>query len=229
MPRPSIVGTPVGTLATASDSIDVTLTVPVGASALVVSFGGFAGGSAVTVVSVQDVTGTAFDINSASVYNQRGDLDQYSGKYVLYSPTPGSTTVRITISSPNRQLKACAYCLTDVDLAGTPINGSLVSGENAASIPSIILTSSSNALNVAAVASYSANIGTGGADDTLIYEEQGGGSASSLYVWHEDGTSSSDTVEGNASVAWSGVAISFEGTGGGASATITRQIMQYLN
>jgi hypothetical protein len=220
MARPSITGTTAGTAATANATIDVTMTIPAGATALCVGFGGFAGGSAVTVTSVQiDPTGTPLNVNDVTLYNQRGNLEQYAGLYVMYDtnvnwPGTGSVTARVTISSANRQLKACIFCLADVDTAGTPANGTQT-GDNAGSTPSMVLTSSSNALNVAAVASYSADIG--GGDDTLIYEEQNGASSSSLYVWHEDGASSSDTVEGNASVAWAGIAASFEGTGGGGS------------
>lgn len=218
MARPSIVGTTAGTAATSNATIDVTMTIPAGATALCVAFGGFAGGSAVTVTSVQgDPTGTPYNISDLSVYNQRGNLEQYAGVNTLYDtsgdwPGTGSVTVRVTISSANRQLKACIFCLADVDTAGTPSNGTQT-GENAASTPSMVVTSTSNALNIGVVASYSADIG--GGDDTLVYEEQNGGSSSSLYTWSEDGASSSDTVEGNASVAWSGVVASFEGTGGG--------------
>lgn len=224
MARPIITGTTGGAASTANATTDVTMTIPAGATALCVGFGGFAGGSAVTVTSVQiDPTGTPLDVDDVTLYNQRADLEQYAGLYVMYDtntdwPGTGSVTARVTISSANRQLKACIFCLADVDTAGTPLNGSDVTGENSGSTPSMTVVSTTNALNIGAVASYSADIG--GGDDTLIYEEQNGGSSSSLYVWHEDGTSSSDTVEGNASVAWAGVAASFEGTGGGASASL---------
>ena len=220
MPRPSITGTTVGTASTANATTDITMTIPAGATALCVGFGGFAAGSAVTVTSVQgDPAGTPYDIDDVTIYNQRNNLDQYAGLYVMYDtnvnwPGTGSVTVRVTINATTRQLKACLFCLGDVDTAGTPSNGTQT-GDAAASTPSLSVASSSNALNIGVVASYSADVGGAGGDDTLIYEEQNSTSSSSLYVWHEDGTTTSDTVEGNASVAWAAVAASFEGTGGG--------------
>ena len=218
MARPSITGTAVGTASTANATTDITMTIPAGATALCVGFGGFAAGSAVTVTSVQgDPAGTPYDIDDVTIYNQRNNLDQYAGLYVMYDtnvnwPGTGSVTVRVTINATTRQLKACLFCLADVDTGGTPSNGTQT-GDNAASSPSMVVSSSSNALNVGVVATYSADVG--GGDDTLIYEEQNSTSSSSLYVWHEDGATASDTVEANASVAWSGAVGSFEGTGGG--------------
>jgi hypothetical protein len=194
------------------------MTIPAGATALCVGFGGFSTGGAITVLSVQgDPAGTPYDVDDVTLYNQR-TTTQFAGLYVMYDthadwPGTGSVTVRITMSNASIQLRAGIFCLTDVDTGGTPLNGSDVTGENAASTPSMTVVSTTNALNIGVVGSYSADIG--GGDDTLIYEEQNGAASSSLYVWHEDGVSSSDTVEGNASVAWAGVAASFEGTGGG--------------
>jgi predicted enzyme related to lactoylglutathione lyase len=215
MARPSITGTTVGTAATANATTDITMTIPAGAKALCVGFGGWGGGLGVTVTSVQiDPTGTPYDVDDVTLYNQRG-TDQYGGLYVMYDtntnwPGTGSVTVRVTISAASRELKACLFCLTDVDTAGTPLNGSDITGESAASTPSMSVTSTANALNIGSVGSYSADIH--GGDNTQIYAEQNGGSSSSFYIWHEDGTTTTDTVEGNASVAWGGVAASFEGT-----------------
>jgi hypothetical protein len=215
MARPSITGTTVGTAATANATTDITMTIPAGAKALCVGFGGWGGGLGVTVTSVQiDPTGTPYNVDDVTLYNQRG-TDQYGGLYVMYDtntnwPGTGSVTVRVTISASSRELKACLFCLTDVDTASTPLNGSDITGESAGAVPSMSVTSTANALNIGSVGSYSADIH--GGDNTQIYAEQNGSSSSSFYIWSEDGTATTDTVEGNASVAWAGVAASFEGT-----------------
>lgn len=233
MPAPSITGTTSGTLQVATATIDVSMTVPADANVIAVAFGGFANGAANAITSVQgDPDGTPYDLNDLTLYNQRDDLYQYAGIYAIYDdnvnwPGSGSVTVRVTQTRTATNLKACVFCLTDVDIAGTPVNDTDITGEGAAAIPSLTLTSSSNALNVGCATTYSADIGDG--DDTLIYEEQNGGSASSLYVWSEAGTGATDTIEGGASVAFAMVAVNFEGTGGGGGASVSPSPLQQLD
>lgn len=215
MPAPTLTGTAVTTEFDATRPADLTMTVPADANCLCVGFGGFEGTS-VTVTSVQgDPTGTPYNIDDLTLYGQRTNA-QYAGLYVIDDQNvnwvTGSVTVRITLNRTNAQLKGTIFCLKDVDTLGTYINDS-GGAESASGTPSHTLTSSSNALNVAVAATYSADIG--GGDDTVIGEVQNGGAKSSLYVWHEAGTGASDTIEGNASVAYRMAAASFEGTSGG--------------
>ena len=216
MPAPSLTGTPAEVTETSAATIDLTVTVPADANVIHVGFGGYAGSSLV-VSSVQgDPAGTPFDIDDLEVYYQRA-VDQYVGQYAIFDtnpnwPGPGPFTVRVTIAATNRQLKGAICCLKDVDTEGTPVNGTQTGG-NAGSVPSLTVVSSDNALNLATVASYSADT-TGDADDTAITTGalQNGSSSSSLYMWAEDGTGASDTVEANASAAWAGVVVSYQGT-----------------
>lgn len=218
MPAPTLTGTPVEVTETSAATIDLTMTVPADAKVIHVGFGGYAG-SSLAVSSVQgDPTGTPFDIDDLELYYQQA-VDQYAGQYAIFDtnpnwPGPGTFTIRVTMAAANRQLKGAMCCIKDVDTAGTPVNGTQTGG-NAGSIPSLTLTSSANALNLATAATYSADI-SGGGDDIPITTGalQNGGSSSSLYMWAEEGTGASDIVEGNASVGWAGVAVSYQGTGG---------------
>ncbi len=215
MAAPTETGTSAIAGPSATDTQDVTMTIPAGATSVVVAFGGFTT-STVSVTSVQgDPTGSPYNIDDVTLFIQRSAA-QFAGLYVMHDtnanwPGTGSITVRVVAANAG-QLKAAICCLTDVDTAGTPENDSQTA-TGASSAPSDVLTSSSNALNVAVAATYSADVG--GGDDTLIQEQQNGAGSSSLYFWSESGTGASDTIEGNASVDWAMCSISFEGTGGG--------------
>lgn len=225
MAAPTLTGTAAGTAQTTAIFIDVTMTVPADAELILVGFGGFSNGAAITVSSVQgDPTGTPYNIDDITQYAQRG-TDQYAGIYGIDDqnvnwPGSGSVTIRVSLTGADsdRQLKAGICCVKDVDTTGTYVNGTQT-GTNAASTPSMVVTSTTNALDFGCVGSYSADIG--GGDDTVIYEEQNSTTSSSLYFWHEAGASSSNTVEGNASVAWAGVAVSIEGTSSGTTVNAT--------
>lgn len=214
MPRPSLTGTGSTTEFNATRPADLTMTIPADADVLCVCFGGFEG-TPVSLTSVQgDPTGTPYNLDDVTEYGQRTNA-QYAGFYAIDKdnanwPGTGSVTVRITISRSNAQLKGTIFCLKDVDTATAY---RVANAESASGTPSVSVSSSSNSLNIGIAATYSADVG--GGDDTLIAEVQNGGSASSLYCWHEDGTGATDTVEANASVAYHMRVVSFEGTGGG--------------
>lgn len=226
MPAPTLTGTAAAVTETTAASIDLTMTVPADANVICVAFGGYAG-SSLSVTSVQgDPTGTPYNINDITLYGQRAGTEQYAGFYAIYDtnvnwPGAGSVTIRVTIATGNRQLKGCIFCLKDVNTAGTPTNDTDQTGAGAASTPSITLTSSSNALNVAVAATYSADT-SGGGDDTAINSQQNGAGSSSLYTWYESGTGASDTIEASGSVDWAMMAVSFEGTGGGGGGGSTK-------
>lgn len=216
-----------GTAATAgSDTLDLALTIPADCTVLAVGFGGFEAVT-VSVDSVQgDPTGTPFDLNDLTLFGQRTNA-QYAGLYAIYDtnvnwPGTGSVTVRIDINRTSAQLKGQIFCVADVDTGGTATNDTDITAESASGTPSVTLTSTSNALNVAATATYSADT-TGGGDDTSIGSIQNGGSSSSLYVWAESGTGASDTIESSGTVAYKMVAVSFEGTSGGGGNTPLRR------
>lgn len=223
MPRPSISDSAI-LLETAAASGDVDIVIGANTNAVVIMFGGY-GGTAVTVSSVQlDPTGTPRDVDDVELYRQNG-TDQYAGLYVMYDthtywPGTGTHTFRVTLDAAGRQLKVAGMAVDDVDTGGTPSNGTNT-GISGSGTPSLSLVSSSNALNLGSAATYSADVGSPAGDDTMIEEDQNGGSSSSLYCWSEDGASSSDTIEANQSVAYAMCAISLEGTSSGLSVTPT--------
>lgn len=221
MPRPSVT-TGSANNQTDATTQDLTFTVPADAKVICVGIAGFASGADMSfgtgIVSVQgDPTGTPYNINDLQLVSQTSSDNQYAALFAIYDtnvnwPGSGSVTIRVTYNGSGRQQKSCAFCLADVDTSGTPTNSTNASltQSDSASTPSQTITSSANALNVAAAGTYSADIG--GGDDTVIHEVQNSTSSSSIYVWSEDGTGASDTVEGNASVNWAMVSVSFEGT-----------------
>ena len=214
MTIPSITGTTVGVGPGSGSSIDISFTVPSGANAVVVGSGGFRG-SAVLVDSVQgDPDGTPYDFDDVVLTTNNGA--QWSGLHAIFDtnanwPGTGAITIRVTIDAGGGQIKAAACAITDFDTSSGTNGTNTATGTGSA--PSSSVTSTANALDIACAATYSADVG--GGDDTVIYEDQNGTSSSSLYMWHEDGAASSNTVEGNANVSWAMCVASFEGTGGG--------------
>lgn len=220
MPRPSVT-TGSANNQTAATTQDLTFTVPADAKVICVAGGGFASGANMAqgagLVSVRgDPTGANWHLNDLELVSQTTADNQWAFLFAIYDtnanwPGTGSVTIRVTYSSSGVQQKSCAFCLADVATAAGALNSSTESltQSDSATTPSQTITSSANALNIGVAATYSADIG--GGDDTLIHEVQNGASSSSLYVWSEDGTGSSDTIEGNASVNWAMVSASFEG------------------
>lgn len=231
MPRPSVHDSDI-LLETAAASGDVTLDIGASTTSVEINCGGF-GGTAVTVSSVQgDPTGTPYDIDDVELFVQNGTA-QYAGKYIIHDtnanwPGTGTHTFRVTLDAAGRQLKVVGVSINDTDTAGTPVNGTNTATSSSGT-PSSSVTSSSNALNIGVAATYSADVGSPAGDDTMIQEDQNSTSSSSLYVWSEDGTSASDTVEANQSVAYAMCVASYEGTGGGGGGLSIPVAVHHLN
>ncbi len=225
MAVPSVTGTPVFNNEVAATNDTVTITVPANATSVVVCYGGFASGASVSVSSVQDTTGTAFDIDNQIVFSQTTTDQQWCGASVIHDTdadwATGSRDYTVTVTSGGFQLKVGAFCLTDTDTAGTPINGvfeSLTMSDSSAN-PSQSVTSTTNALDIAVVASYSADL-RGGADNTDIGSDYNTTSSSSLFAWSEAGAASSNTLEADSAVNHAMVLLSFEGTSGGGGSAL---------
>lgn len=170
-----------------------------------------------TTSSVQgDPTGTPFDIDDLELSSHRAN-QQYAGLYAIFDsnanfPTIGvEETIRVTLSGEANSLRVTVFFLQDTP-SSAQVNSSNTGSSSSGSVSLSLSTSSDNAIDLGVCGTYSADV-NGGGDDTQISYYDGDAGDASVYVWTEDGTDTSNTVEpGTATVAWAGCAASIEGT-----------------
>lgn len=221
MPAPTVVGTPVTAVGTTVTSQDVTITVPSGANGIFLGWGSFATSSRTVSSCRIDPTGGNHDMTEIGHVVNGGGTTQHAGAYRMFDDDPnwpgtGSLTIRLTMSGSMSNITVYAFCVQDIDVSGTPINGTAENNGSSGAVTDTV-TSTTNALDIGFATTYSADVGSGAGDDTLIEETQRGASNYSTYCWSEAGAATTNTVESNnsANVSFAQLVISLEGDSGG--------------
>lgn len=221
---PSVTGTPVSNQGSGS-SVSVSLTVPAGATRIVVCEGGFD-------TTQQDCTGVAAGGNALTqIGTNVHDGGRHASMWEMRDsdanwPGTGPVTIVATNSGSRTSAHIVAFCLTDSDDVAA---SGAQTGTGSSATPSLTVTSASGDLVIGMFGTYSAARGAASGSDSEIDWYDGSTGDASLLVFSTPGATSTtfDWTYGS-SVSYSGIAASFGDSGGGGGGGSTALIHNHL-